>query len=357
MRYDGKNWVSFKQEDGLAGNGVGHIVQNVDGTLWFAGQEGISRFDGTHWMQWTEEDGVTLGWLFPMIYPTRDGSLWVDDSQGQVLYLPRLPTVDAPKTTLEVVPDQVSSAGNILLRWSGRDRWDQTAPDEMWYRWRLDPATTLGTDSGWSAWDGRSDVTFTALSSGSHHFEVQSKNRFGVVDTTASIHAFVVEAPWWKNPYVLGITLCLLVLAGVQTTRLVQRERRLRETNEALSDANKELLRVNLEIQQQSERKSTFLASMSHELRTPMNAIKGFTNLVLSVSDTGKGIPEDELATIFDEYRQVAGSESRVQKGTGLGLSITKKFAELLGGTIGVASVVGKGSTFTVRVPVVYPEG
>jgi signal transduction histidine kinase len=156
---------------------------------------------------------------------------------------------------------------------------------------------------------------------------------------------------------VLGITLCLLVLAGVQTTRLVQRERRLRETNEALSDANKELLRVNLEIQQQSERKSTFLASMSHELRTPMNAIKGFTNLVLSVSDTGKGIPEDELATIFDEYRQVAGSESRVQKGTGLGLSITKKFAELLGGTIGVASVVGKGSTFTVRVPVVYPEG
>ena len=43
-----------------------------------------------------------------------------------------------------------------------------------------------------------------------------------------------------------------------------------------------------------------------------------------------------------------------MQKGTWLGLSITKKFAELLGGTIGVASEVGKGSTFTVRVPVEY---
>ena len=78
--------------------------------------------------------------------------------------------------------------------------------------------------------------------------------------------------------------------------------------------------------------------------------------LELSVSDTGKGIPEDELSTIFDEYRQVEGSESRVQQGTGLGLSITKQFAELLGGSISVQSEMGKGSTFTVRVPVVYKE-
>ena len=77
-------------------------------------------------------------------------------------------------------------------------------------------------------------------------------------------------------------------------------------------------------------------------------------DIIIAVSDTGKGIPADELPTIFDEYRQAEGSESSVQKGTGLGLSITKKFAELLGGTIGVESEVGKGSTFTVRVPTSY---
>ncbi len=76
--------------------------------------------------------------------------------------------------------------------------------------------------------------------------------------------------------------------------------------------------------------------------------------LVIAVSDTGKGILADELPTIFDEYRQAEGSESTVQKGTGLGLSITKKFAELLGGSIGVESEIGKGSTFTIRVPAVY---
>ena len=77
--------------------------------------------------------------------------------------------------------------------------------------------------------------------------------------------------------------------------------------------------------------------------------------LVISVSDTGKGIPEEELATVFEEYRQVKGqSESSVQKGTGLGLSITRKFAELLGGSIEVQSEVGKGSSFTVRIPAKY---
>ena len=64
--------------------------------------------------------------------------------------------------------------------------------------------------------------------------------------------------------------------------------------------------------------------------------------------------PDYELRTIFDEYCQVEGSESSVQKGTSLGLSITKKFAELLGGSIGVESEVGKGSTFTVSIPIEY---
>ena len=78
-------------------------------------------------------------------------------------------------------------------------------------------------------------------------------------------------------------------------------------------------------------------------------------DLVISISDTGKGIPENEIPTLFDEYRQVKGeSESEVQAGTGLGLSITKRFAELLGGSIGVESEIGKGSTFTITIPSTY---
>jgi signal transduction histidine kinase len=62
---------------------------------------------------------------------------------------------------------------------------------------------------------------------------------------------------------------------------------------------------------------------------------------------------QNEIDTIFDEYRQVKGSDTE-GKGTGMGLSITKKFAELLGGTISVESGVGVGSTFTLRIPADY---
>ena len=78
--------------------------------------------------------------------------------------------------------------------------------------------------------------------------------------------------------------------------------------------------------------------------------------LLIAVSDTGSGIPADALDTIFEEFQQVKGSDPQ-HKGTGLGLPITKGFAELLGGSINVQSMEGKGSTFTVRVPAEYKGG
>ena len=96
----------------------------------------------------------------------------------------------------------------------------------------------------------------------------------------------------------------------------------------------------------------------SPDRSTPLSAVSlgGDGLLEVSVSDTGIGIPAEALDYIFEEFRQVAGSPMQ-HKGTGLGLAITKKLTELLGGTIGVESEVGKGSTFTVRIPAEYRVG
>jgi len=70
------------------------------------------------------------------------------------------------------------------------------------------------------------------------------------------------------------------------------------------------------------------------------------------VADTGIGIAKELFPVIFERFHQVDSSETRNYGGVGIGLYIVKKFTEMLGGKIDVESEVGKGSTFTVTIPV-----
>ena len=72
----------------------------------------------------------------------------------------------------------------------------------------------------------------------------------------------------------------------------------------------------------------------------------------IEVKDSGIGIAKEELPYIFDEFRQADGTSSRQFEGTGLGLAISKKMIAILGGKIEVSSTLGKGSTFTIIIPV-----
>ncbi|GBD86998.1 autoinducer 2 sensor kinase/phosphatase LuxQ [bacterium BMS3Abin03] len=73
--------------------------------------------------------------------------------------------------------------------------------------------------------------------------------------------------------------------------------------------------------------------------------------LIFDVIDTGIGISEENQKVIFEEFRQADGTTTRKYGGTGLGLTICKKIAKLLNGDLSLKSKVGKGSTFTFKVP------
>ena len=74
-------------------------------------------------------------------------------------------------------------------------------------------------------------------------------------------------------------------------------------------------------------------------------------SVTIRVSDTGFGIPEEDLPNLFDRFYRVNKDRSRTTGGTGLGLAISKQIVELHGGSLSVSSEVGVGSTFDVRLP------
>ena len=79
----------------------------------------------------------------------------------------------------------------------------------------------------------------------------------------------------------------------------------------------------------------------------------GTARLVLSVADSGVGIPPEQLESVFEPFRQGDGSSTRLVGGTGVGLALVRGIANLAGGSVRVASTLGAGSTFVVEMPFV----
>ena len=80
-------------------------------------------------------------------------------------------------------------------------------------------------------------------------------------------------------------------------------------------------------------------------------------NMLISVKDTGIGIPEDKLGEVFERFKQVDTSLHRINEGSGIGLALVKSIVEKHGGEISVTSVYGEGTEFVVKLPVkVLPE-
>jgi signal transduction histidine kinase len=80
----------------------------------------------------------------------------------------------------------------------------------------------------------------------------------------------------------------------------------------------------------------------------------------MDVVDTGPGIPAEDISRIFESFFQshdAMGRTPRAREGAGLGLAITRMLAELHGGSVSIASLVGEGTTVTMTLPVQHVEG
>ena len=82
----------------------------------------------------------------------------------------------------------------------------------------------------------------------------------------------------------------------------------------------------------------------------------GADQFTLAVKDSGIGIKPQDMTRLFKEFEQIDSGAGRRCEGTGLGLALTRKLVEMQGGGITVESEAGKGSTFTVTLPLAFQE-
>jgi signal transduction histidine kinase len=88
------------------------------------------------------------------------------------------------------------------------------------------------------------------------------------------------------------------------------------------------------------------------QIKVSSRAFPEDKKIEFEIRDTGVGIPDEALCAVFEKFHQLDSSVTRPYAGLGLGLYIAKKFTELLGGELSVSTELGKGSTFTIALPV-----
>ncbi|MBT7594139.1 MAG: SpoIIE family protein phosphatase [Gemmatimonadetes bacterium] len=238
----GTRYLTVK--DGLPSDGVSQIFRSATGDVWFTAEEGISRYRGGFWSRWTaDEHRFPRGSYSPILHEASDSTLWLDldapstgpgAGEDRVVHVRPAADVAPPMTVLEEAASLLASDSAILLNWSATDLWDETATDQMHYQFRLD-------GGAWSAPDRMHSVRFDTLATGKHVFEARAIDAYGNTDPTPAAHEFVVELPWWLNPWFLLVATVLVSTAAAQTVRVVQGNRRLREEERRVYAAQRQL--------------------------------------------------------------------------------------------------------------------
>ena len=266
------------------------MLEDREGNLWFGTADGISRYDGFVFQDLLRRDGLVHRDVRRM-HQDRNGDVWITTAGGITRYRSHR---TSPAVRIEnVVADRryepeeevrlPSSHRFIVFEFQGQSF--STRPDQMVYVYRLQ-----GYEEEWQQTrEGR--VEYLDLPTGAYTFQVKAVDRdLNYSEEPAEVRV-MVHLPYEKMALMggLGMALVGLVLAsgyGIKRRRERDRVREelVREQQERIEVQQQlveKLEQANRQIQETTRHKSDFLSRMSHDLRTPMNAIIGYTRILL----------------------------------------------------------------------------
>lgn len=272
------------------GMNVGSMVSDSKGNVWIGTNNGIFCYDQKKWVHYTVEDGLPDNRINDILV-TQSGEVWVSTNFGISQFYPQYDQ-DPPETFIdESALDEIGPSGSGQFLYSGEDKWKYTMPERLTYSHRIDNST-------WSAFESKTNATFSGLPYGKHTFEVRAMDRNGNVDLTPASHTFLVEYPWYlQSAFLIWSTIASLVTLlfayyAIRNYRhlkfsLVETQR----TISLLEKTKERLTTAKAKAEAATKTKDSFLARMSHEIRTPLNGIIGNLELVNSkkLEDQDKG--------------------------------------------------------------------
>ncbi len=287
FHFDGQDWTRHGVRDGLSSNRIRVILQTDDKSVWVGTDKGISRFDGRTWMTHALPAKLEVG--NESLRKGRDGSLWINAGERAKTTRYRF-EVSPPETEITVSVDRVSQPGNTSLSWRGTDPWGVTPRSELQYAWRLD-------EESWSSFSAEVNTTLLTLPSGQHTFEVKARDRDFNEDPTPAAVRFTVVPPIWQEPWFIAMVVVLIGGIGLQTGRVILRDRKLQESNEGLQKTDDLTVEATLE----RVRAEALGMQASEDLHTVSAALfEAFESLDFAMLRFAITIVDDEADTVLE---------------------------------------------------------
>ncbi len=348
--YDGKQWKNYNTSSGLSGNTIISIDALSDSMIIVATENGISKFDGTSWTQDIFPDRLNMDFEGGTIYHT-DKYIWVnhvprswkrrayqrniaEEENGQFFTTRYRPSSKPPETSFDFFLESVSSDGNTLISWKGKDYFAKTAATKLMYAYRLNGGK-------WSPFTKDQQYTFTSLPSGNHILEVRARDLDFNVDPTPARIEFEVMPPIWKQAWFIALILAFLTIFLIYEYRVISKKKKLEILNESLRQANDKLKERGRKIETQNheilaqqgqileqskilESNNIDLESRNEEIRQQRDKLEDMVEQVESLSKAKLGFFTNISHELRTPITLILGPISQLIKENGL-LSIEKR--------------------------------